>query len=159
MDLSIPTLQPWEPKNVRQIAQRKYDKKKKGDKETTSCIGDLETLLAKQRDPHCPVRTVLVFKDVYVAFMYSEKQLRDLEMFCCNPSDNEKCVLGVDTTFKLCNMWVTDTSYRNRRLVSTRSGDHPVHLGPVMFHFSKDEETFRRFCLELVAANPALLNI
>ena len=68
---------------------------------------------------------------------------------------NKSRVLGIDTTFKLCNMWITDTSYCNKRLVSSRTRKNPVHLGAVMMHFSKDEGTFRRFCVELISANPS----
>ena len=44
--------------------------------------------------------------------------------------------------------------YQNKRIISVRSGAHPVYTGPVMLHFTKDEETFGRFCLEMVSANP-----
>ena len=29
-----------------------------------------------------------------------------------------------------------------------------VNLGPTMLHFTKDEGVFRRFCLEIISANP-----
>ena len=44
---------------------------------------------------------------------------------------------------------------RNRRLVMDATGKSPVFFGPCMFHFKKDEETFRRFALE--KWNPKLL--
>ena len=54
-------------------------------------------------------------------------------------------------------MWITDTSYRNKRLLSSRAIKNPVYLGPVVMYFTKDEGTFRRFCVELISANPQLL--
>ena len=36
-------------------------------------------------------------------------------------------------------MWLTDTCYRNKRLINSKSGAHPVFLGLVMLHFTKDE--------------------
>ena len=51
-------------------------------------------------------------------------------------------------------MWVTDSCYRNKRLIGNDSGHHLVFLAPVLFHFKKDDQTFTRFILELQARNP-----
>ena len=51
-------------------------------------------------------------------------------------------------------MWVTDSCYRNKRLIGNDSGHHLVFLGPVLFYFKKDDQTFTRFTLELQARNP-----
>ena len=152
-----------EPRNTKQVNNRKSLKALKRKKENPTTfnmpLSDLDKLILAQRDPKSLVRTVVVWGDTYLAFVYSDKMLRDIELFCCNEYDNEACVLGIDTTFGLCDMWVTDTSYRNKRLLSARSRSNPVHLGPVMFHISKDDETFRRFCMELIASNPNLINL
>ena len=71
----------------------------------------------------------------------------------------EAGVFAVDTTFNLCDLWITDTSYRNKRLVNIIDGGTPVHLGPIMLHFTKDEKTFGRFGLEILSANPNLKNV
>ena len=68
-------------------------------------------------------------------------------------------VLGIDTTFNLCDMWLTDTCYRNKRLINPRTNAHPVFLGPILIHFTKEEETFLRFALELLSADPTLRNL
>ena len=34
-----------------------------------------------------------------------------------------------------------------------------MNLGAVMMHFTKDEETFRRFCVELISADLQLINL
>ena len=153
----------FEPRNISQIANRKSSKRRKTSTSIptvpTTQLSNLDMLMAAQRDPTSPVRTVLVFRDAYIAFIYTDKQIYDIKKFCCDLTDNNACVLGIDTTFKLCNMWVTDTSYRNKRLLSIRTKKNPVHLGPVMLHFTKDEETFRRFCLELIASCPDLANL
>lgn len=151
-----------EPRSVSQITKRKSDKKKKEmelSSPSTKVLpaSDLDRLLAEQRNPDSPVRTVMVFEEAYVAYIYTDKQLNDIKQFCC--CDDEKSVLGVDTTFKLCELWITDTAYRNKRLVSRRSGNHPVCLGPCMFHFSKGRVTFRRFCSEIVTAEPGILDL
>ena len=82
----------------------------------------------------------------YIAFAYTEKQLSDIEKFCCKSM--EAGVFAVDNTFNLCDLWITDSSYRNKRLVNTIDGGAPVHLGPIMLHFTKVEKTFGRFGLK-----------
>ena len=91
---------------------------------------------------------MVVSGDSYTAFLYTDKQLKDIELFCCDQND-KSCVMGIDSTFKL----------PQKRLLSSRTRKTPVHLGPVMMHFTKDEGTFRRFCVELISANPQLINL
>ena len=102
-----------EPRSIEQVTNRKKLAKRK--LIPSSSIGqplsDLDRLILEQRNPESPVQTVIVSQDNYVAFLYTHKQLKDIELFCCDPGDNSSCVLGVDTTFKLCDQWVTDTSY------------------------------------------------
>ena len=150
-----------QPRNTKQVNNRKsaLTSRKENPQVFNAPQSDLDKLIRAQRDPNSPVRTVVVWQDTYIAFVYTDKMLKDIELFACDEYTNEACVLGVDTTFGLCGMWVTDTVYRNKRLTSVRSRKNPVHLGPVMFHSSKDDETFRRFCAEIVAANPNLLNL
>ena len=56
-------------------------------------------------------------------------------------------------------MRLTDTCYRNKRLINSKSGAHPVFLGPVMLHFTKDEATFSRFALELLLSKSSFLRL
>ena len=93
----------------------------------------------------------------YTAFAYTEKQLSDIERFYCKSTETE--VFALDTTFNLCDIWITDTSYKNKRLLNTIYGRVPVHLGPIMLHFTKDDKIFGRFGLEILSAKPNLKNI
>ena len=77
-------------------------------------------------------------------------------MFCCK---DPAAVLGIDITFGLCNLWVTDTSYRNKRLLNPKTGKHPVFLGPSRMRFTKEHLVFSRFAAELLAANPSLRDL
>ena len=70
----------------------------------------LERLITAQSDSSSSVRTMVASGNSYIAFLYTDKQLKDIELFCCDPDDNNSCVLGIDTTFKLCNMWITDNT-------------------------------------------------
>ena len=97
------------------------------------------------------VRQISMTKTAYYAFLYSDRQLNDIEKFCrCNGISDP---LAIDTTFNLCDLWLTDTLYRNRRLVVDIMGKSPVLSGPCIFRFKKDEEAFRRFALEICAGN------
>ena len=94
-----------EPRNMTQVANRKIVKKRK--LATTSFASpqsDLERLISAQRDSSSPVRTVVVSGVSYIAFLYTDKQLKDIELFCCDLNHNRSRVLDIDTTFKLCNM-------------------------------------------------------
>ena len=102
------------------------------------------------------VRQISMTKTAYYALFCSDRQLNDIEKFyCCNGILDP---LAIDTTFNLCDFWLTDTSYCNRRLLVDTTGKSPVCFGPCMFHFKKDEEAFRRFALEICAGNPKLIN-
>ena len=48
-------------------------------------------------------------KTAYYAFLYSDRQLNDIEKFCCCNGISDP--LAIDTTFDLCDLWLTDTSY------------------------------------------------
>ena len=117
----------------------------------------LHTFLRAKRDLVSFLKTVAVTDQSYIAFAYTEKQLSDIEKFCCKLTGAG--VFAVDTAFNLCNLWITDTSYRNKRLINTIDGGTPVHLGPIMLHFTKDEKTFGWFGLEILSANPNVKNI
>ena len=44
-------------------------------------------------------------------------------------------------------MWVTDSCYRNQRIVNNTTGKH-LYFGPSVFYFTKDVNIFKRFGLE-----------
>ena len=98
----------------------------------------LHTLLRGQRDSVYFLKTVAMTNQSHIAFASTEKQLSDIEKFCCNST--EAGVFAVDTTFNLYDLWIIDTPYRNKRLVNTIDGGTPVHFGPIMLHFTKDEK-------------------
>ena len=92
-----------------------------------------------------------------IAFAYTEKQLSDIKKFCCKST--EAGVFAADTTFSICNLWITDTSHSNKRLANTAYGRTLVHLGPIMLHLTKDKKIFGMSGLETLSANPNLKNI
>ena len=86
------------------------------------------------------IRTVAVTGASYIVFGYTEKPVHNIEKFCC--LERVSLVFAIGTTFNLCGMWVTDTLHRNKRLINLVSGKHPVFLGPVMIHLTKDKTAF-----------------
>ena len=90
-----------------------------------------DLLLHLQRDQSSFVQTVTVTGEKYLAFAYTEKQTMDINDFCCQAV--EPVVLAVDTTFNLCSLWITDTTYGNKRILNASNGNHPIHLRP-SFH-------------------------
>ena len=83
----------------------------------------LHTLLRASRDSDSFMETVTVTDQWYIAFEYTEKNLSNTEKFCC--TSTEVGVFAIGTTFNLCTLWITDTSYRNKRLVNTIAGEIP----------------------------------
>jgi len=63
-----------------------------------------------------------------------------------------KTVVGVDRTFNLGPCFVTIMAYKNMSVLRKCNGlrDHPIFLGPVMFHYDGKGDThniyFRRIC-------------
>ena len=57
-------------------------------------------------------------------------------------------VLCIDTTFNLCEYWLTDTCYENLRL-ETKQGKNQIFIGPSMIHFERDKFLFNQFISEM----------
>ena len=115
---------------------------------------DLSNVIRLQSQSCELIRTISITGKSYQVFLGNDVQLQDVELFCC---DNNG-VLSVDTTFNLCDSWVTDTCYYNKSLVNS-DGHNPVFLSPTQIHFQKDSSIFRRFLLEMFAHNPKIRDL
>ena len=67
-------------------------------------------------------------------FLGTTVQLNDAAKFCCDMHE----VLCIDTTFNLCELWLTDSCYDNLRL-EANDGKHPICAGPSMIRFEGGE--------------------
>ena len=94
------------------------------------------------------IESIVIKEKMYYLFMCSPRQIEDIVQLCCR--ETESSLLGIDTTFNLCNLWVTDSCYKNDRIVHNVTGNHPVFL---------DESTFTTFALEMIALDPEVINI
>lgn len=111
---------------------------------SVSIDDQLSMLISKQKEIDF-IKGISITKNAYFVYLYNSRQILDVEQFCC--CSTNPVPLGVDTTFNLCDLWLTDTSYRNQRLSKISDGKNPVFLGPSMFHFTKNIDTFSRFFL------------
>ena len=98
------------------------------------------------------VENIIVKKQCFFLYLFLERQVEDVAKCCC--TGQKSSVLVTDTTNNLCDMWVADSCYQNKRLIENASGHHPVLLGPALFHFTKDDQTFTWLALKLQASNP-----
>ncbi len=99
------------------------------------------------------IRALKVLPDPAVV-LATDRQLRDLNRFCTNPSNF--CVMTVDPTFSLGEFDVTPITYRNLVFQSRRTGKPPICIGPVMVHYRKTCETYLFFASGLVGMSRGL---
>ena len=95
------------------------------------------------------IESIIINNKAYFFSMRSPHQIQDITKFCCPERDGS--VLGIDTRFNLHDLWVTDSCYKNTRIVNRATGNHQVFLGPLMFHFTKGESTFSCIALQMMA--------
>ena len=95
--------------------------------------------------------TFSVSEPAYFTLLYQPRQINDIFHFRC--TDTNATTLAIPTTFNLCNFWVADTTYCNKRLINSEAKKHPVFFGLLMLHFTKDNNAFARFAQELLHAN------
>ena len=53
-------------------------------------------------------------------------QFCNIKQFCCGVNAFS---FGVDMTFILCDKWLTDTCYRNKRVINSETRTHPIFPG------------------------------
>ena len=90
----------------------------------------LSRLIASQKDSNI-IQNISIVKSAYYVFVYTDRQLHDIKQFCCRKDDTVP--LAIDTPFNSCDLWFTDTSYQNKRLLNESTKISPVFLGPCMF--------------------------
>ena len=86
-----------------------------------------------------------------------EQQLLDLERFCT--CEDEFAILGFDPTFNCGKFSVTVTAYKNLLLQSSKDGNVPTFLGPMLVHQRKLKESYHYLVSTLIGAQPSLSRI
>ena len=128
------------------LKRRRESKQNDADDEVSSLLRDLKSINVAE--------SIIGKKRQFFFYLHTEKQVEDVVKFCFRGRNTS--VLGTDTTYNLCDIWVNDSYYRNKRLSGNDSVHHPVFLGPVLFHFTKVDLTLTQFALELQASNPQM---
>ena len=65
-------------------------------------------------------------------FLAKYRQLEDIEKFCKNKLNG--VVLGIDSTYNICNYYVTICTYKNALLEVTGTDRSPVMIGHATTH-------------------------
>ena len=102
---------------------------------------DLSNVIRLQNRNCELIRTISIAGKSYQIFLGKDVELQDVGLFCC---DNNG-VLSVDTTFNLCDSWVTDTCHYNKKLIKSDS-HNPVFLDPTFIQFKRIHRSFVGFC-------------
>ena len=147
------TSQSHELRDMQQVYRQRQNVKNTK-KAPTKVNDELAAAIHIQRNDPDFVRTVSCLRDSYYIFLGKDIQLEDIVQFCCEKEN----VLQVDTTFNLCENWVTDCCYNNTRL-ENKDGKPPIFLGPAIIHFNKDEFLFSRFFTEMCTFHPDIKNL
>ena len=142
---------PSEVVNLKTVHNRKYNLKTNEPGLKDQSEG--EVLLSCIKDGTL-VKSVRFDKDRYVAILFEDYMMEDLQRFCVGGNGH----FNVDTTFNIIpDLWLTDTSYLHMGLID-KNGNHPEFPGPMMLHFRKDRQEFRTFAMEIASHRPTLIN-
>ena len=78
-------------------------------------VGDDLSSLLRYLKSMDVVKIIIVKKRCYIFNLSMERQVEEVVKFCC--TDQNISVLGIDTRYNLCNIWVTDLCYQNKRII------------------------------------------
>ena len=104
-----------ESRNFKQIKNRKQPLKSssKHNKQEWQTNDELTTVFNALENENI-AQTISAVKSGYFLLLYNDRQINNIKNVCCE--DSKPSVLPIDATLNLCNLRITDTSYRNKRL-------------------------------------------
>ena len=110
----------------------------------------------EQREPNLTfIREVSSAPEMLVVLANS-LQLAEVKRFCTNPA--RFSVLGVGVTFNVGDFYVCLTTYRDLML-KTKSGIHPVMLGPILLHQRKLFASYYTLPSTMIRYDPELQGV
>ena len=145
------------PRNRKQVDNLKYSTKSQCSAKDPSCQNDVLAHVMQMCKDSCGtekefVRAVEAAPEP-LCVLATNQQLLDLERFC---TGQETSVASIDPTFNLGPFSVTPITYHNLLVKTTRNGNHPILLGPVLIHQTKTLRPFHYFASTLIRLNPRL---
>lgn len=134
------------PKTMRQVQDKIYrenNKNKHTNHTSRRNIADdvLDVMSEIHTNPY--IQEVTLTKDKQpTVIIYSDEQLMNMKTNC---NGDNGSILGVDRTFNLGKFYVTAFSYKNRTVVSRKTGMYPIMLGPILIHWDGEQATYNNF--------------
>ena len=142
-----------EPRNLQQIYNIRKGKK------AEKCADDFTHLLSQVKESSF-VHDLTIDGTSVQYVLASEKQLKDVELFCTHPI--KFSIFSIDSTYNVGNFYVTNTCYQNFKIVHADGryrGRHPYEIGPTFIHTEKGTNNFVSFFSSLLRMNPNLRTI
>ena len=119
------------PRDKHQIRNVTYNEKKKS---TNSAIGNvadeiIEVLSMVNKDDFVQEVVYKNGNNKQPSIMcYTKQQMQDMQQFL--KTDNDR-ILGIDRTLNIGAVYVTNLVYKNSKVISKETGDHPIFLAPL----------------------------
>ena len=87
-----------------------------------------------------------------VVIAYTQEQISDMKRFCSRDTPvSLRSVVGIDRSFNLGPCFVTTLIYKNMSVIRKSTNEHPIFLGPTLFHFDGKTETYLSFFCHLLS--------
>ena len=143
-----------------QAANFRRNVKEKENKVASSCSDPLLTVMDRCKREQADSKVTFI-REVSSApemliVLANNFQLAEVKQFCTNPA--RFSVLGVDVTFNVGEYYVCLTTYRDLML-KTKSGVHPVMLGPILLHQRKLFSSYYTLPATMIRYDPDLQGI
>ena len=134
------------PRSLKQVADAKYRAAKKLQQEKVAKVADENHTLLTMLEENQSVQAVIHRKDKPPCIIvHSDDQMSDMKMNLEYDS-----VLGIDSTFKVGDCYLTMTVYQNFKALYEESNQPLLYLGPVFLHWDVELRTYVSFLSYLV---------
>ena len=140
------------PRNRKQISNMRYAEKIQTLKDDIIEVIDMCKMEKKSSNF---TRNICVAPEKVISLM-TNRQLNDNKKLCT--SNVEASILGIDPTYNIGPCFVTISTYRQLQFL-TKDNVHPVMLGPLIVHTSKDYQSYFSLPSEILRLVPALKDL
>jgi len=123
------------PRDYHQIRNLKYNEKQQQKSSSFGNVADeiIEILSMVNKDDFVKEVVYTQGNDKPPSIIcYTSDQIKDLQQFLKTDSDR---ILGIDRTYNLGAVFVTNLVYKNTKVIRKETGDHPVFIGPIFLHW------------------------
>ena len=131
-----------EPRNLRQIHNKKYADKKKNNHVSSQNFADQLQYVTSHINEHPFVQQVMYLKDVTPCIvLYTPEQIQDIKTLCCSG----RTCLSFDKTFNLGRIFATVAVYKHLSVIKRTTDAPPIFIGPVFLHGHSTEKAYQPF--------------